>query len=73
MEEKVLLVEDDPSIRDVAALGLRGAGFDVDTSPDGRDALARFGASPPDLVRLDMMRPELDGLVPDGPAPRRYP
>jgi two-component system, OmpR family, response regulator MtrA len=62
VDERVLLVEDDPSIREIATLGLRGAGYDVDTAPDGREALARFRAHPHDLVVLDVMLPELDGL-----------
>ena len=62
MDERVLLVEDDSSIREVASLGLRGAGLSVETAADGRDALERFGAEPFDLVVLDVMLPELDGL-----------
>jgi two-component system response regulator MtrA len=62
VDEKVLLVEDDPSIREVAALGLRGAGFCVDAAADGREGLARFRAMPYALVVLDVMLPELDGL-----------
>ena len=62
MDERVLLVEDDASIREVASMGLRGAGLGVETAADGRDALARFRAEPYDLVVLDVMLPELDGL-----------
>ncbi len=62
MDERVLLVEDDASIREVASLGLRGAGLSVDTAADGREALVRFRAEPFDLVVLDVMLPELDGL-----------
>ena len=62
MEERVLLVEDDPSIREVATLGLTQAGFRVTASPDGRDALIRFRQSPFDLVVLDVMLPAVDGL-----------
>ena len=62
MQDRVLLVEDDPSIREVASLGLRGAGLSVETAADGRDGLVRFRADPYDLVVLDVMLPELDGL-----------
>ena len=58
----MLLVEDDPSIREVASLGLRGAGLSVETAAGGREALVRFRAEPYDLVVLDVMLPELDGL-----------
>ena len=61
MDERVLLVEDDPSIREVAGLGLSQAGFRVTTSGDGRDGLIQFRNQRFDLVVLDIMLPELDG------------
>lgn len=62
MEARILLVEDDPSIREVTAIGLRNSGFTVESAADGRAGLARFEADPPDLVLLDVMLPGLDGL-----------
>ncbi|MEU8301769.1 response regulator transcription factor [Micromonospora sp. NPDC048909] len=62
MDGRVLLVEDDASIREVTALGLRRAGFRVDTAVDGRAALAAWRAQPVDLIVLDVMLPGLDGL-----------
>jgi two-component system, OmpR family, response regulator MtrA len=62
VDERVLFVEDDASIREVTTLGLRGAGLSVVTAANGRDALVRFRAEPYDLVVLDVMLPELDGL-----------
>ncbi len=61
MEARILLVEDDPSIRETTSLGLAGAGFRVTTAADGREALLRFRQEPIDLVVLDLMLPELDG------------
>jgi DNA-binding response OmpR family regulator len=61
MDERVLLVEDDASIRELAATGLSAAGFRVDTAEDGRRALERFDSVTPDVVVLDLMLPELDG------------
>ncbi|RZT78137.1 two-component system response regulator MtrA [Micromonospora violae] len=58
----MLVVEDDFSIREVTALGLRRAGFRVHTAVDGRQALAAFRAHPVDLIVLDIMLPVLDGL-----------
>ena len=58
---RILLVEDDPSIREVTAIGLGAAGFDVATAVDGVDGLERFRAEPFDLVLLDVMLPRLDG------------
>ena len=62
MDAHILLVEDDPSIREVVALGLRGAGFTVTTAADGEEGLARWRTDNPDLVLLDVMLPRLDGL-----------
>ena len=62
MNEHVLLVEDDPSIREIATLGLEQAGFRVTATGDGGDALARFRQGPFDLVVLDVMLPSVDGL-----------
>ena len=62
MDAHILLVEDDPSIREVTALGLRAAGFTVTTAADGVDGLERWRADRPDLVLLDIMLPRLDGL-----------
>ena len=62
MDARILLVEDDPSIREVTAIGLRAAGFEVDTAPDGLAGLERFRRAAPDLVLLDVMLPRMDGL-----------
>jgi two-component system response regulator MtrA len=62
VDARILLVEDDPSIREVTALGLRAAGFAVETAADGAAGLERWRASAPDLVLLDVMLPRIDGL-----------
>jgi two-component system response regulator MtrA len=62
VDATILVVEDDPSIREVTALGLRNAGFSVVTAPDGASGLDRWRADHPDLVLLDVMLPRLDGL-----------
>ncbi|HEY6570950.1 MAG TPA: response regulator transcription factor [Candidatus Limnocylindrales bacterium] len=62
MDAHILLVEDDPSIREVTALGLRAAGFTVSTAEDGVDGLERWRADRPDLLLLDVMLPRMDGL-----------
>ncbi|TME78988.1 MAG: response regulator transcription factor, partial [Chloroflexi bacterium] len=58
----MLLVEDDPSIREITTLGLTAAGYEISTAPDGQAGLALFRAEPPDAVVLDVMLPVLDGL-----------
>ena len=62
MDEHLLLVEDDASIREIATLGLEQAGFRVTSSGDGRDGLLRFRQGAFDLVVLDVMLPSLDGF-----------
>ena len=62
MDVRIHLFEDEPCIREVATLGLEGAGFRVTAASDGRDALAEFRNAPFDLVVLDVMLPPLDGL-----------
>ncbi len=62
MDATILLIEDDPSIREVTAIGLRNAGFLVETADDGQEGLERFETKPYDLVLLDVMLPRLDGL-----------
>jgi two-component system response regulator MtrA len=62
LDARILLVEDDPSIREITAIGLRQAGFTVTTANDGQAGLDRFNAEPFDLVLLDVMLPRLDGL-----------
>jgi two-component system response regulator MtrA len=61
VDARILLVEDDPSIREVTAIGLGAAGFAVTTAIDGVEGLERFRTDPFDLVLLDVMLPRLDG------------
>ncbi|MGH3712236.1 MAG: winged helix-turn-helix domain-containing protein [Micromonosporaceae bacterium] len=66
MDERVLLVEDDASIREVVALALQRAGLQVTTAVGGRDGLLRAQRGSADgtvdLVILDVMLPDLDGF-----------
>ena len=62
MDARILVVEDDPSLRELTERGLRGAGFDVASAATGDAGLARFRTDSPDLVVLDVMLPGLDGL-----------
>lgn len=63
MNELVLIVEDDPSLREVIKLGLEGEGYRVATAENGPSALMTFASNPPDLVLLDIMIPGLDGFA----------
>jgi two-component system response regulator MtrA len=62
VDARILLIEDDPSIREVVALGLRAVGFEVETAPDGVAGLERWRTHQPDLILLDVMLPRMDGL-----------
>ena len=62
MNERLLLVEDDASIREVIEIGLERSGFRVTTVGDGADGLAEFRRRPYDVVLLDLMLPSMDGF-----------
>jgi len=61
-EARLLVVEDEPNIRELLATSLRFAGFEVETAGDGTTALALAEESEPDLVVLDVMLPDVDGF-----------
>jgi len=58
----VLVVEDDPDIAQLVAHYLEKAGFTTEIASSGRDALTSVAAQPPDLLVLDLMLPQVDGL-----------
>ncbi|MEW9552709.1 response regulator transcription factor [Nonomuraea sp. NPDC050783] len=62
-EARLLVVDDEPNIRELFSASLRMAGFEVLTAADGRQALRVAEESSPDLVMLDVMLPDLDGLT----------
>jgi two-component system OmpR family response regulator len=59
---RILVVDDEPSITDAVGTALRYEGFDVRSEATGRGALAAATAFRPDLIVLDIMLPDLDGL-----------
>lgn len=62
MAERILVVDDEPDIVDVIGYNLRQAGFEVTALRDGRSAIAEAERSPPDLVVLDIMLPDVSGV-----------
>lgn len=62
MPERILVVEDDPTIRDLVATALADEGYAVREAGDGPAALTALAAWSPALVLLDLMLPGLDGL-----------
>jgi two-component system phosphate regulon response regulator PhoB len=59
---RVVLAEDDPSVRAIAKMALRRDGFDVTTANDGAEALRLVSEHLPDVALVDWMMPEVDGL-----------
>src|SRR6478752_936519 len=62
MKLKILAVDDEPDALELIAFNLKNAGFDVITAEDGKAALNQVRRKAPDLVILDLMLPEIDGL-----------
>ncbi|MBA4181837.1 MAG: DNA-binding response regulator [Anaerolinea sp.] len=62
MAQKILVVDDESNIRDLATLYLEKEGFTVEAAENGRDAIAKFAAVQPAMVILDIMMPGMDGF-----------
>ena len=62
-EARLLVVDDEPNIRDLLAASLRFAGFEVQAAADGNEALKLASEYHPDLVVLDIMLPDMDGFT----------
>ena len=62
LHNKILIVDDDPNIREVLQVLLSSEGFDVTTADGGEEALRKQKDLDPDLVILDIMMPEMDGV-----------
>jgi len=60
--KKVLIIEDDALITRIYCKRCQTAGFEVDSAPDGKVAIERLKAQPPDVVLLDLMLPHTDGV-----------
>lgn len=60
--ERVLIVDDDPDIQRLVSYNLGHAGFEVATASNGRAALETVQKQPPDLIILDLMLPDVDGM-----------
>ena len=63
MGRLVLVVDDDPMIRDLLEIALTREGFDVATAADGLEALEQVDRQPPGLILLDLMMPRMNGVA----------
>ncbi len=61
-EKKILVVDDEPDVRNFLAACIEDAGFQVNTACDGAEALEKVQADPPDLMTLDMVMPRVSGI-----------
>jgi len=61
-ERKILVVDDEPDVRNFLAACIKDVGFQVQTAVDGEDALEKVEADPPDLMTLDMVMPRKSGI-----------
>jgi two-component system response regulator MprA len=59
---QILVVDDEPAVRDSLDRALRLEGYKVDLAADGAEALSALGSASPDAVVLDLMMPRVDGL-----------
>jgi two-component system response regulator MprA len=62
MVERILVVEDEARIASLISRGLRLEGYQVEVAPNGETALDKVFGNPPDLIVLDVMLPDIDGL-----------
>jgi len=61
-QKKILVVDDEPDVRNFLAACIEDAGFNVETATDGIDALEKIQANIPDLMTLDMVMPRKSGI-----------
>ena len=63
MPEKILVVDDDPDMRDAITIILESRGYEIVTAQDGVEGLANLKAERPDLMMLDLLMPKMDGFA----------
>ncbi len=61
-DKKILVVDDEPDVRDFLSTCLEDAGFKVETAIDGFDALEKIEKELPDLITLDLVMPRISGI-----------
>jgi two-component system phosphate regulon response regulator PhoB len=62
VKNRILVVDDEPDVLDLVTYNLTQAGFQTETASDGAEALRKARSVTPDLILLDLMLPEMDGL-----------
>ena len=62
-QKKILIVDDDPSVREILSTQLSRLSFQTAAAADGKEAVKLFKSERPDIVLMDMLMPVLDGLA----------
>jgi len=62
MMKSVLIIDDEADIRDILTYNLKKDGFDVLTAENGQSGIEKAKAAQPDIIILDVMMPEMDGI-----------
>ena len=60
---KILLVDDDPDILEIVSYNLVQEGFEIFTASNGKEAILKAIKEVPDLIIMDVMMPEMDGII----------
>ncbi len=60
---KVLIADDDAAVRKLYEIELKGKGYDVETAENGEEALRHVTSAKPDIILLDVMMPQKDGIT----------
>jgi|SRR5436190_3728656 two-component system alkaline phosphatase synthesis response regulator PhoP len=62
MRKRILIVEDNEELLELLSLSLKCEGFSISTAKSGIEAVKKARTSPPDVILLDLMLPEMDGF-----------
>lgn len=60
---RVMVIDDDPGVREILALALRAEGYDVESAVDGAEGLVALARSRADVVIVDLRMPDVDGAA----------
>ena len=61
--KKIFIIEDEQSLRDILAMRLKEAGFEIEVAFDGAEALEKLKTINPDVILLDIILPKIDGFT----------
>ena len=62
MSDRVLVIDDSTTLRKLVEIALRGTGAEIDFAASGSEGIRRAAAHPPDVILLDFMLPDMQGV-----------